>query len=209
MFDMQSALALVQAYLRVNGYFTVAEYPVIEAMERGGYRTVTDLDILAFRFPNAGRLIPGAEMDSHEALFEPDPVLGITGDNPDLLIGEVKEGRAELNEGARNPRVIGVALRRFGCCDAADAPAVECLLEAGEAELSSGYRVRLVAFGTSPPEGTDGGFQVILLERVRAFLEEYIRQYWPILRQGQFRDPAFGFLLTLEKIRRSSAPPGE
>ena len=55
---MDNAVALVQAYLRVNGYFTVSEYPIVEASRRGGYRTATDLDILAFRFPGAGRLVP-------------------------------------------------------------------------------------------------------------------------------------------------------
>ena len=34
---MDNTVALVQAYLRVNGYFTVAEYPVIEAIEYGKY----------------------------------------------------------------------------------------------------------------------------------------------------------------------------
>lgn len=48
---MDNAVALVQAYLYVNGYFTVAEYPVLEALKHAGYRTVTDIDILAFRFP--------------------------------------------------------------------------------------------------------------------------------------------------------------
>ena len=48
---MDNAVALVRAYLHVNGYFTVTEYPVLEAARHGGYRTVTDLDVLAVRFP--------------------------------------------------------------------------------------------------------------------------------------------------------------
>lgn len=59
---MDSAVALVQSYLRVNKSFTVTEYPVVEAM-RGpgpGYQEATDLDVLAFRFPRAGRRIPGS-----------------------------------------------------------------------------------------------------------------------------------------------------
>jgi hypothetical protein len=40
---MDNAVALVQAYLRVNGYFTVAEYPVLEATRDGGYRAATDV----------------------------------------------------------------------------------------------------------------------------------------------------------------------
>ena len=51
---MDTAVALVQAYLNVNGYFTVIEYPVLEAYRRGHARSVTDLDVLAFRFMGAG-----------------------------------------------------------------------------------------------------------------------------------------------------------
>lgn len=47
---MDTAVALVQAYLNVNGYFTVTEYPVMEAYAEWPARTATDLDLLAFRF---------------------------------------------------------------------------------------------------------------------------------------------------------------
>ena len=53
---MDTSVALVQTYLRVNGYFTVAEFPVVETRRRGKYRdlrTLTDIDIMAFRFPRA------------------------------------------------------------------------------------------------------------------------------------------------------------
>lgn len=87
---MDNAVALVQAYLHTNGYFSVAEYPVIETMGRGkNYRVATDLDILAFRFPGAGRLIPGKH--SEETLYAPDPVLRCPHDRADMLVGEVKE----------------------------------------------------------------------------------------------------------------------
>jgi hypothetical protein len=46
---MDMAVALVQAYLHVNGYFTVAEYPVLEAYRGNHARSVTDL---------AGRSVP-------------------------------------------------------------------------------------------------------------------------------------------------------
>ncbi len=200
---MDIAVALVQAYLRVNGYFTVAEYPVIEAVQRGKYRTVTDLDILAFRFPNAGRLVPGAE-EGQAPFFEPDPLLGVSRKEADLIIGEVKEGRAELNHGAQDPNVMRVALRRFGCCGASEVSVVDQLIRTGEAKLSSGYRVRLVAFGTSQSDQESPGFQVILLHQVMDFLQNYVKQHWKILKHGQFKDPALGFLLTLEKIRRST-----
>ena len=74
---MDNAVALVQAYLRVNGYFTVSEFPVIELRRREGYQTATDLDILAFRFPGSGRLVPvhGRPPQADESHFAPDPEL--------------------------------------------------------------------------------------------------------------------------------------
>ncbi|NIA02602.1 MAG: hypothetical protein GWO88_00070 [Planctomycetia bacterium] len=48
---MDHAVGLVEAYLQINGYFTVAEYPVIESFGKNHYGIATDLDILAFRFP--------------------------------------------------------------------------------------------------------------------------------------------------------------
>ena len=55
---MDNAVALVQAYLRINGYFTVTEFPVVESGRSGLHRTATDIDILAVRFRDAARLVP-------------------------------------------------------------------------------------------------------------------------------------------------------
>ncbi len=80
----------------------MSEYPVVEARRYGGFRTATDLDILAFRFPGAGRLVPsGPDGDEHS--YAPDPELGCRPDCAEMLIGEVKEGKAELNDAAPGP----------------------------------------------------------------------------------------------------------
>ena len=50
---MDTAVVLVQAQLHVNGYFTVAEHPVLETMRSGQLRTVIDLGILASQAPGA------------------------------------------------------------------------------------------------------------------------------------------------------------
>jgi hypothetical protein len=112
---MDTAVALVQAYLRVNGYFTVAEYPVLEAVGRGSHRMLTDLDLLAFRFPGAGRELAGRgeRYTVPVEVFEPDPALGQRSDRSDMIVAEVKEGRAELNRAARDPAVLRAALVRF------------------------------------------------------------------------------------------------
>ena len=115
---MDTAIALVQAYLNVNGYFTVVEYPVLEAYRDDHARTVTDLDVLAFRFSSAGHDVIRGQR--HGPLsgraFEPDPALGCPADRPDMIVGEVKEGAARFNAATRDPLVLEIALARFGCC---------------------------------------------------------------------------------------------
>ena len=202
---MDNAVALVQAYLRVNGYFTVAEYPVIEAA-RFGYRSLTDLDILALRFPGAGRLVPGRRaLASHPvAIFAPDPILAAPEDAVDMLIGEVKEGRAELNEAAHDPAVLRTVLARFGCCSVEETgPVVDELLRHGRLRLPSGHLVRLAVFGSSVGSRSPHGVALgVSLGHVVSFLEDYLREHWDVLAAAQFKDPALGFLVTLEKARR-------
>lgn len=204
---MDNAVALVQAYLRVNGYFTVAEYPVIEAMREGGYRAATDLDILAFRFPGSGQLVPrtgrGSSADSMVTV-PLDPALAVARDEADMLIGEVKEGSAELNQATTDPAVLRAALARFGCCPPDHVPRlVEALLRHGNVTSPGGHRIRLVAFGSTAPGGSPR-HSVILTGHVVAFLRRYLHENWDLLRSAEFKDPAFGFLMTLAKAERGS-----
>ena len=204
---MDHAVALVESYLRVNGYFTVTEYPVVEACRYGGYRTATDLDVLAFRFPRVGRLTQfqaGRPTNNPDVeIFAPDPHLGSLVDQGDMLIGEVKEGRAELNAAARDPAVLRAVLARFGCCSPEHVPGVvQALLQHGSTHTHSGHVVRLIAFGSLPPESNGRKYTVISLGHVREFLEAYIREHWDVLCHAQFKDPAFGFEIMLEKARR-------
>ena len=60
---MDHAVALVQAYLQLNGYFTSAEYPIIAGTARSGFRTITDIDILAFRFPSGQPMARRSKQD--------------------------------------------------------------------------------------------------------------------------------------------------
>ena len=199
---MDNAVALVQAYLRVNGYFTVSEFPIIEFRRREGYGTATDLDILAFRFPGAGKLVAsrrGARAGS-EARFAPDPELGVPPQQADMIIGEVKEGRAVLNAATTDPAVLEVLLARFGCCSRADAPrVVEELLRAGATILPAGHRVRLMAFGSIADPAAGGAYQRMAIGHVVRFLQDYLREHWAVLRHEDSKDPALGFLAILEK----------
>lgn len=206
---MDNAVALVQAYLRVNGYFTVAEYPIIEAVREGGYREATDLDILAFRFPGAGQLVPGGSHTTRQdsPVCALDPLLAVDHSAADMLIGEVKEGVAELNHAATDPAVLRAAFTRFGCCapDHVD-HLVDSLLRQGRTVTPAGHSVRMIAFGSTPPGGSHR-YAVILLAQVVQFLRNYLRENWDVLHHADFKDPAFGFLMTLEKATRG--PPAK
>ncbi|NOT09167.1 MAG: hypothetical protein HOP28_13290 [Gemmatimonadales bacterium] len=204
---MDNAVSLVQAYLRLNGYFTVSEFPVIEAEPGGNYRTATDLDILAIRFPRTDAL-PTSAHDKHRSRSggSPglDPALGIPADQPDMIIGEVKEGRAILNDAATDPAVLQAVLVRFGCCAPAEAAELaHRIVKTGRAVLPVGHRVRLVAFGALPGGGGPS-HDTILLGHALAYIQTYIAQHWEALRHTDYKDPAFGFLMTLEKARRGA-----
>jgi len=203
---MDSAVALVETYLRLNGYFTVTEFPVVELPEAGEYRTATDLDILAFRFPAARRVVPG-EGESERAVFLPDAALGAPSDQVDMIVGEVKESTAEFNPAGMRKEILGAVLARFGCCPPPEATRlVRSLLAEGRAKTTHGHDVRLVAFG-----GKFGGHAPYLripLAHVVRFVSDYVRQHWALLRHVQAKDPTLGFLILLEKLGSASHARG-
>lgn len=197
---MDTAVQLVQAYLHVNGYFTVAEYPVLASSRREGSRTVTDLDILAYRFAGAGHeLISHGEHRPMNHL-DIDPALGCRVDVPDMIVGEVKEGPARVNPALRDPLVLEVALARFGCCAAEQARSlVRELLNHGHATTEQGHVVRIVAFGNTHAHNAAGPWRTISMGHVVLFLQAYLHLNWDVLRHTQLRDPAFAVLALIEK----------
>jgi hypothetical protein len=202
---MDHAVALVQAYLQLNGYFTSAEYPIIAGTARSGFRTITDIDILAFRFPSGQPLArPGRQSPGGLDISDLDPGLAVPTDSIDMIIGEVKEGRVGINTGIRDPEVLKTVVSRFGEVGDADR-VVQLLLESGMAAIPPSFSVRLIAFGSFPPGSAVPPCRIISLGHVLTFLQSYVRKHWQMLRHLQFKDPAFGFLMTLEKARRGGA----
>jgi hypothetical protein len=202
---MDHAVALVQAYLQLNGYFTSAEYPIIARAGRNGAQMITDVDILAFRFPS-GFPTPNRRAEPHGLnVSEVDAGLGVTPDTVDMVIGEVKEGRVGINSGFRDPQVLSAVISRLVPNAGEEQRAVDDLLKSGIATLDSGYVVRLIAFGAFPPGSEVPPCRIISLGHVLQYLQEYVRKHWNLLRHLQFKDPAFGFLMTLEKAKRGGA----
>ena len=201
---MDSAVSLVQTYLRVNGYFTVTEFPVVEAVRGSGLKTATDLDVLACRFPAAKRVvIERNRAHGHGRTGVPDPELGVEAGVVDMIVGEVKESAAEFNPAGLRRSVFAAALARFGCCaDEAHADGVaETLLRDGWAEAHPGHVVRLMAFGTRT--GRSGPYRQIGIDHVHRFLDAYVRDNWGTLRHTESKDPALAFVMLREKARRA------
>lgn len=202
---MDHAVALVQAYLQLNGYFTSAEYPIIASAGRSGARTITDIDILAFRFPSGLPTPPTARrMPRGLDVSDIDPGLGVAPDSVDMIIGEVKEGRVGINNSIRDPQVLRAVISRLGEASGEEERVIRELLETGNASVD-GYVVRLIAFGAFPPGSTVPPCRIISLGHVLDYLQQYVRKHWAVLRHLQFKDPAFGFLMTMEKARRGGA----
>ena len=122
-----------------------------------------------------------------------------------MVIGEVKEGKVNINSGATEPEILRAVVRRFGCGKEETDLLVRGLVESGSVIMPSGYQIRLIAFGAFPPGSEVPPCRIISLGHVLRFLQNYVREHWAMLRHCQFKDPAFGFLMTMEKARRGGA----
>ena len=202
---MDTAVALVEAYLRVNGYLTVTEYPVLEAGgARGETRAVSDLDVLAFRFPGAARAM---SVRKHSSLLgdlhtTTDPVLQAPAEDADMIVGEVKRGRAHFNPATRRPEVMAFALRRFGCCHGEDAfPLAQKLLAHGSARTAHGHRVRMVVFGGAPPDVPSHNWHHVPLAAVTGFLQRHLEEHWDVLRHVHFSSDVLELMALLQRVK--------
>ncbi|HSJ71049.1 MAG TPA: hypothetical protein VLA29_05300 [Acidimicrobiia bacterium] len=198
---MDTAVALVKSYLQTNGFFTVTEYPILEMLEGTDTRSVTDIDVLALRFPGAGG---GDSTTTTGGLrIDPDPILGLDESHIEVIIGEVKEGAAVLNKSARNPEVLHAVLRRFGQIgpDTADALVGE-LIATGTGYHPAGIRVRLMVFATKPPQHSPVPYEWVSLGRATTWLQEQVRENWDRVKTIQSKDPALGMLILFEKATR-------
>lgn len=203
---MNPAVALVSAYLELNGYFTIVEQSVVRGEGQGRFREITDLDVLALRFPRAQNVVPrGRPGLADDIRFAVDDALDIADDCMDLIIGEVKEGKPAINEALRSDDVLYTAVARFGCCpeDEIDG-VVDALQKQGMARLRHGVReipcrIRLVAFGGGRT-GPRADFTVVSMRDVADFVQQHIDRNHHILNPANVRDPVLGLLHLLRKL---------
>ena len=201
---MDTAVSLVQAYLYSNGYFTVTEYPILEQIGTTAPRTVTDIDILAVRFPGAGSINASAETSG--LVLEPDPALDLSEEMIDVIIGEVKEGAAELNKAARDPAVLTAVCGRIGRISTEIAEQVVAdLIRTGTAIHPAGIRLRQMVFASRPPARKNIAYSWISHGHITIWMRDQIREHWDAVKAVQSKDPAMSFMLLREKAERGEA----
>ena len=194
---MDPAVGLVEAYLQINGYLTVTEYPICGPA--GNPESVaTDIDVIAIRFPGA---LPLAA----ERLDEPDSALNITPNTLDLLICEVKEGKARLNPNLINAATLRATLDRVGCCPKERIEGhVKDLLRSGVAHMADDEhlhcRARVAVFA-----GRQGDHRVrkailISLGHVARTVASYLHNHDRTLHAIKLTQPALSYLHLLEKL---------
>ena len=148
---MDIAVNLVESYLRFNGYLTLSEFQVQARNQLGVFEAVTDVDIMALRFPG-DVVVGGGTPDEARMLVIEDPALRLEPDQVDVIVGEVKQGPAEFNPGIRRPVVLSSVLQRVQWLFSR--PMEEIVSDLTRHDLcvvpgrdGGTVRVRLVAFG--------------------------------------------------------------
>lgn len=200
---MDTAVALVRSYLQTNGFFTVTEYPILESIGLTT-RNVTDVDVLALRFPGAGGF--GSESPTGGLRIEPDPELDLSESQIEFIIGEVKEGAAEMNKAARDPAVVAAALCRFGAMESeVEDELVKELIETGVAFHPAGIRLRQLVFATKPPTDRRYAYRWMDIGHIAEWMTDQVQQHWDQIKTVQSKDPALSFLLLFEKARRGES----
>lgn len=193
------ALDLVCAYLRLNGYFLVTEID-LHVKEEAGFRTLTDIDVIAIRPPSAagGPHYPtGNPVEECLVVTDIDPALHIDPVRFDVMIGEVKTAEATLNPALLTPEALHAALRRIG--DLFSQPldkVVDQLLLHGVC-ITTSSRVQVVAFGA---HGQVGRGSTIHLRHAADFIRTHLSTYQDLYRVSRFSDPVLALLALLQKL---------
>jgi hypothetical protein len=201
---MNAGVALVQSYLRLNGFFTLTDVPIIRRGRKGQYHELTDVDILAIRPPGARTLVSRGEPGIDDDLvFQGDPRLELGEDVSEVLIAEVKIGKPRINPGLLAEETLSTAVARVGICPDAELGSVVARLQAsGEAYVHAAggeARFRLMAFGAGR-SARRRRYAVFSLADVAEFLRAHLHRYREILTPVETSDPTLALLHLLDKL---------
>jgi len=198
---MDVATDLVEAFLRSNGYLTLSELPIQALNKRGDWETITDVDILALRFP--GRIFMAAPHSEEQARYleVPGVPLFLEEDTIDVIIGEVKQGEARFNPSIAKDHTLNTALHRLSWIYSEGdlKGVVEDLREKGvchtPARGGGTVRTRLVAFGQADEVTMNIIPIAVILERAVGTLQSHEE----LLRSARSSSAAASMLKLLQK----------
>jgi len=194
------AINLVESYLRLNGYLTLSELEVQRRSKSGLYETLTDVDMVAIRFPGDLFATDAHTDEDCRMLLIDDPALRLEPETIDVIIGEVKQGEAVFNPHLTRHEVLHTVLRRIqwvyaGTLD----PVIDDLAASGVSRVparSGGtIRTRLVAFGRATAVDLNTISLTHMVEQMVSFMAEFD----DVLRPAQFKEPVPAFLRLLSK----------
>ncbi len=199
--SMDVAVNLVESYLRLNGYLTLSEFEIQGRAKDGTYRTLTDVDIVALRFPGDVYAADTHDIAEGRMLLIRDPALHLEDNQIDVIIGEVKQGEAEFNPGLSAHQVLHMVIRRVGWIYGSELESVVHEVAAHGLAVTpscSGatVRTRLVAFGRT----SDVNLHTISLSHIVEQMTAFMSDFDDVLRSANFKDPAPAFLRLLTKI---------
>jgi hypothetical protein len=186
--------------LRLNGFFTVTEFPVVARTRRAAL-SLTDMDILAVRFPHAQHWIPGDGVADQE--LGRDKALDIDSESMQLIIGEVKEGKAWVNRSALKPQVLEAVVRRFGCCEDHPKRIAHEILKFGSANTAVNgipCRVRLIVFGGVEDEYHPTRYTSLPLKHVVEYMNAYMLKYADVFQPAELKDEGLSIMALMAKL---------
>jgi hypothetical protein len=178
----------------------VTEFPVVARSRRGAF-SLTDIDVLGVRFPHAQHWIPGEGVPGNE--LGRDSALDISSDSLQLIIGEVKEGKALLNRSSMRPSVLETVVRRFGCCEDHPRKIAQQLLQAGKATTTVGQspcEVRLLIFGGIEDEDHPSRYPCIPLRHVMEYMHDYMLRYADVFQPAELKDDGLSLMALMAKL---------
>lgn len=200
---MDIGVNLVENYLRLTGYLTLTEFEVQRRLENGQYATVTDVDIVAVRFP--GEIYVGDPHDPHGdecgMLLIEDPALQLREDCVDVIIGEVKQGEASINANLTERTTLRAVLQRLSWLYAVELDDVITGLQEEQMHFSDSrggatVRTRIVAFGQAPTTSLNILTHSHMIDTMLDFFDKFEEAFRPL----QFKDPAPALLRLLNKV---------
>lgn len=209
---MDTAVDLVEVYLRLNGYLTLAEWQIQGLGPAGEWLTLTDVDILAVRFPGPIYIADVHDPEERQLLALSDELLSLEEDTVDVILGEVKEGEAVFNPSLTRHETLHTALHRLAWlyADGDQERVVEDLGTVGTcrspARGGGTIRTRLVAFGRAPAITVN----TVPIGKVLEAAAAMFHRYEDVLRSARFKSPSVDTLKLIHKTGfRLSRGPGD